>query len=351
MVTLFMRKTKFTESQTEDIEEALGMEGLRNLPRKKLTALLMICKGLTQADAAKVVDVNERTVRGYCRELREGGIASIVEDRQYRPSSALEPFYERISESLKQQPPSTSREAAVRMSALTGLNVCPSHARTLMKRLGFKCLMPGSAPGKANVGEQLDFFEQSLRPKLEEAKAGKRKVFFVDAAHFVRGPYLRRVWSFERLWIRTASGKGRLSVMGALDACADSIRFLATEENIDSVGAACILYKLRESHPDEPITVVVDNARYQACHRYKSLARALNVELLFLPAYSPNLNLIERVWKWIKGQCLYNKYYAKINEFHEAILDCLERIEKQMPQTLKSMLTLNFQFQNHTGNL
>ena len=351
MVTFIMRKLKYTETQTEDIEEALGMEGLRILPRKKLTALLMICKGLTQADAAKVVDVEERTVRNYCREFREGGVAAIVEDRQYRPSSALEPFYDQITESLKRQPPATSQEAATRMSALTGLNVSASHARTLMKRLGFKCLQPGSAPGKANVGEQLDFFEQSLRPKLEEAKEGKRKVFFVDAAHFVRGPYLRKVWCLERLWIRTASGKGRLNVMGALDACADSIQFLATDENIDSVGAACILYKLRESHPDEPITVVVDNARYQACHRYKSLARALNVELLFLPAYSPNLNLIERVWKWIKRQCLYNKYYATIKEFNQAIIECIEQIEQQIPPSLKSMLTLNFQFQNHTGNL
>ena len=346
-----MNKIKFTDTQIQDFEEALSMEGIRNLPRKKLTALLMIGKGLTQADAAKVVDVDERTVRGYCRELREDGISAILQDRQYRPSSALEPFYESITESFHQQPPSTSMEAAARISVISGRNVCAGHARTIMKRLGFKCLMPGSAPGKANVAEQLDFFELSLRPKLEEAQAGKRKVFFVDASHFVRGPYLRKVWCLDRLWIRTASGKGRLNVLGALDACADSIQFLATDENIDSLGAACILYKLRETHPDEKITVVVDNARYQACHRYKSLARALKIELLFLPAYSPNLNLIERVWKWIKGQCLYNKYYPTIKLFNQAIMDCLERIEKQIPQSLKSMLTLNFQFPKHTGNL
>lgn len=346
-----MNKTQFNDTQMQDFEEALGMEGIRYLPRKKLTALLMIGKGLTQADAAKVVDVDERTVRAYCRELREGGISAILEDRQYRPSSALESFHEAITESFREQPPSTSMEAATRISAISGRNVCASHARTVMKRLGFKCLKPGSAPGKANVGEQLDFFEQSLRPKLEEAKAGKRKVFFVDASHFVRGPYLRKVWCLDRLWIRTASGKGRLNVLGALDACADCIQFLATDENIDSLGAACILYKLRETHPDETITVVLDNARYQACHRYKSLARALKIELLFLPAYSPNLNLIERVWKWIKGNCLYNKYYPTIKQFNQAIIECLESIEKQIPQSLKSMLTMNFQFPVHTGNL
>ena len=65
-----MNKTKFTDTQIEDIEEALWIEGLRNLPHKKLTVLLMIGRGLTQADAAKVVEVEERTVRSYCREFR-----------------------------------------------------------------------------------------------------------------------------------------------------------------------------------------------------------------------------------------------------------------------------------------
>ena len=346
-----MNKTKFTDTQIEDIEEALWIEGLRNLPHKKLTALLMIGRGLTQADAARVVEVEERTVRSYCREFRQYGIASILEDRQYRPSSCLEPFYEMIKESFSNQPPSTSMEAATRISVIASRNISPSHARTVMSRLGFKCLKPGSAPGKANVAEQLDFFEESLRPRLEEAKAGKRKVFFVDVTHFVRGPYLRRVWSLGRLWIHTASGKGRLNVIGALDACADTIELLATDENIDALNAACILYKLRETHPDQKITVVVDNARYQACWRYKSLARALDIELLFLPAYSPNLNLIERVWKWIKGQCLYNKYYPTIKQFKDAILQCIIQIEQSMPQSLKSMLTLKFHFPQHTGNL
>ena len=123
-----MNKTKFTDTQIEDIEEALSMEGLRNLPRKKLTALLMVGRGLTQADAAKVVEVEERTVRSYCREFRQYGIASILEDRQYRPSSCLEPFYEMIKESFSNQPPSTSMEAATRISVIASRNISPSHA-------------------------------------------------------------------------------------------------------------------------------------------------------------------------------------------------------------------------------
>ena len=123
-----MNKTKFTDTQNEDIEEALSMEGLRNLPRKKHTALLMVGRGLTQADAAKVVEVEERTLRAYCREFRQYGIASIIEDRQYRPSSCLEPYYDTIKESFSNQPPSTSMEAATRISVIASRNISPSHA-------------------------------------------------------------------------------------------------------------------------------------------------------------------------------------------------------------------------------
>lgn len=346
-----MNKISFTQSQYEDIEEALSIEGLQSLPRKKLTALLMVAKGLTQSDAAKVIDANERTVRAYCKEFRESGIASVLEDRQYRPSSSLEPFYEAISESFKQSPPSTSNEAATRMAAISGRNVCPSHARNVMARLGFKCLKPGSVPGKSDPQLQMDFFEQSLRPKLEQARKGLRKVYFVDASHFARGPYLKRLWSVGRLWIRTSGGGGRLSVLGALDSAGEDLEFIATDGKIDALTAACILYKLREKHPSGAITVVLDNARYQACERYRFLAKALDIDLLFLPAYSPNLNLIERVWKWVKNQCLYNKYYEKIRDFQNAVIGCMKELEERMPESLRSMLTQNFQFPMQTGNL
>mgnify|MGYP003605911059 FL=1 len=66
---------------------------------------------------------------------------------------------------------------------------------------------------------------------------------------------------------------------------------------------------------DVPITLVMDNARYQKCNIVTALASQLNIELLYLPAYSPNLNLIERLWKFVKKKVLYSKYYPNFAEF------------------------------------
>jgi transposase len=92
-----------------------------------------------------------------------------------------------------------------------------------------------------------------------------------------------------------------------------------------------------------PITLVLDNARYQKCQIVIALAATLHIELLYLPSYSPNLNLIERLWKFVKKKCLYAKYYSDFPLFCSAISDCLAQPHIQYKSELDSLLTLKFQ--------
>ena len=71
--------------------------------------------------------------------------------------------------------------------------------------------------------------------------------------------------------------------------------------------------------------------------------RSLDIELLYLPSYSPNLNLIERLWKFVKKQCLYSKYYENFTLFQEAISTCVENAHITHKKELDSLLTLRFQ--------
>ena len=87
----------------------------------------------------------------------------------------------------------------------------------------------------------------------------------------------------------------------------------------------------------------LDNARYQKCALVQAVAAQLNIELCYLPAYSPNLNLIERVWKFVKKQCLYSKYYADFATFKAAIDTCLREMPTTHQAALDSLLTLRFQ--------
>jgi transposase len=88
----------------------------------------------------------------------------------------------------------------------------------------------------------------------------------------------------------------------------------------------------------------MDNAKYQRCAIVMELAKKLDIELLFLPSYSPNLNLIERLWKWVKKDCLNCRYYEHFDDFKNAINQSLLKVSRgEVQKEMVSLLNLNFQ--------
>lgn len=183
-----------------------------------------------------------------------------------------------------------------------------------------------------------------MDPRIEEAKKGERKLFFVDAAHFVFGAFLGYVWSFTRLFVKTPAGRQRYNVLGALDAITKELISITNTTYINAESVCQLMIKISNLHKNTPITLVLDNARYQKCILVAEMAKKLNIELLYIPPYSPNLNLIERLWKFVKKECLYSKFYTKFQYFTEKIQDCLDNTQAKHKEELSSLLTLNFQF-------
>ena len=168
-------------------------------------------------------------------------------------------------------------------------------------------------------------------------------VFFLDAAHFVFAPFLGILWCFERLFVRAPSGRVRLNVLAALNAITHEVWTVQNLTYVTSETVCQLLWQLAGHHVGVPITVVLDNARYQRCALVQAMAQNLNIELLYLPPYSPNLNVIERFWKFVKKQCLYSKYYPDSASFQEAILTCIGQAPTAHKAELERLLTLRFQ--------
>lgn len=211
----------------------------------------------------------------------------------------------------------------------------------------WRCLGAIPLPPKKTIEEhaatQADFLATKLQPLLEEARAGKGQVFFVDAAHFVMGAFLCCVWSLVRVFIRGGSGRKRYSVLGAWNAVTHELVSITTDATVSAETMCALLVKIAALGLPGPITLVLDNARYQHCAIVIDLAKTLNIHLQFLPSYSPNLNLIERLWKFIKKQVLYGRHYATFPEFCAAIDGCLAKIPTDHQEKLKSLMTHNFQ--------
>jgi transposase len=195
----------------------------------------------------------------------------------------------------------------------------------------------------AKRDEQKVFIHEQLERNLDDAKHGRKQVYFVDAAHFVLQPFLGFLWCFQRFFVYSASGRQRFNVLGALNAMTREVVTITNNSYINALSVCDLLHALAAKHTGEVVTLFLDNARYQKCGLVQALAEQLKIELIYLPAYSPNLNLIERLWRHVKQQVLYSRYYDSFPKFQTAIMDCINGTQSDNRESLRTLFSLKFQ--------
>ena len=157
------------------------------------------------------------------------------------------------------------------------------------------------------------------------------------------GAFLTILWSFTRIFVKTSSGRQRFNVLGALNAVSLQMITVVNDSYINAWSVADLFKKIRELHPFEKVILILDNAKYQKCHVVQSAANMLDIQLLYLPPYSPNLNLIERVWKFVRKKSLNCRYYENFDLFKSAIQDCISKFGSEYKEELETLLTWSFQ--------
>src|SRR5262249_47631123 len=317
--------------------------------RKMLVVWLLYC-GLTRTKAAEVAGLSRPTVQRYVAAFRDGGLDGLRRRDVQGPASAVVTHPRAVREALTTRPVRTVAEAAEQIERLTGLKRGLTQIRQFLKtELGFRWqrtrVIP--CPPKADLPDhirvQKHFLDTHLQPRLDEAVAGRRHVFFVDAAHFVYGTFLCCLWSLARIFIKAASGRQRFNVLGAWNAVTRELLTIANTTVVNTDTMCDLLRLVAGQVLVGPVTLVLDNARYQRNAIVMMLAKELGIELLFLPSYSPNLNLIERLWRFVKRKAVYGRYHPTFAEFRAAVQDVLDRVPTTHAGQLASLMALNFQ--------
>jgi transposase len=336
-----MGAVSFTE---EDIER-LAYERFHHphpRVRRKLEGVLLKAKGFLVRDICDVVGCCPNTLRNWLRDFEAGGVEGLTRWDSGGKTCEFDAHTDAICDHLNEHPPHTIAEARDTIRA--------AHRRTSRRHPSGRVPQTGRvqaaqdrlAPREGGPGGAGRFQKKELLPRLKQADAGKRHVYFVDASHFVYGAFLGYLWCAVRRFVPTGSGRQRLNVLGAV---AYGTGRMVTVINRGSIGAeqVCELLRAVKRRGRKPTTLVLDNASYHRAKGVKALAAQLGIELLFLPPYSPNLNLIERVWKLVKKLALNARTLSDFDAFAESVTTTVNELETKHQEQLLSLLTPNFQ--------
>ena len=312
--------------------------------RQRMNVLWLKHNRVAHKKIAILADVSTTAVTKYIRMYNTEGVEKLREINFFKPQSKLVDFKASLEEYFRKHPPASVKEAMDKIEEITGIRRGQTQIRIFLKnRLGLKYRKVASVPAKADLKVQEDFKKKILEPKLKEARQGERKVFFVDAAHFVLAPFLGYLWSFARIFIKAPAGRKRFNVSGASDAISHKLYMITNDTYINAECICNLLLEIAKDNAGIPVTLILDNARYQKCKIVWESALKLDIELVYLPPYPPNLNLIERLWKFVKKQCLYSKFYSDFTDFKNAVSACLKNTDKKYKNEPDSLLNLKFQ--------
>ncbi len=160
------------QQDIDDMDKALADEDLPGKFRRKLLALKMRHAGAPLGMIANTLKVTIRSVSNYIAEYHEGGLEATLEDRAYCPMSSVEPFLEKLEKSFRVSPVGSARQARRRIWNVAGIDLSLTQTRRTMKRLGMRYRKAGQVPGKADGDQQLEFLNEQLQPRLDEAGEG-----------------------------------------------------------------------------------------------------------------------------------------------------------------------------------
>lgn len=153
------------------------------------------------------------------------------------------------------------------------------------------------------------------------------------------------LWCFKRLWFSSPSGRQRFNILGALNAMNLQVTTVCNCDYINSWSVVELMFKLRQKSigSGRSVSIIVDNAPYQACWFVRNAAKLMSINLVFLPPYSPNLNLIERLWKFVRKKCCSAASYGSFKEFSNALQTCVENCHRDYVEELSTLMSWNFQ--------
>jgi len=309
----------------------------------KIKALLMLDEGYEYSEIAKILLIDLTTVWRWYETYVSFGISGLLKDNYTGGTSKLtERQQTKLIEHLESKMYLTAKEICAIVKKTFKVTYTPKGMTSLLHQLGFTYKKPKHIPGKADIEEQKEFIKKFRR--LQKKKSPEDRIYFMDGVHPMHNSQPAYGWirKGKDMVLKANTGRQRINLNGAYN-LEDHTVVIQEAEMINGQSTVSLLKEMLQKQPLGMIYVILDNARYYRSEIVRTFVNGnKRIQLLFLPPYSPNLNVIERLWKFFKKKVIYNSYYAEFSVFRKYCLNFFRYIEKFRTE-LQTLMTDNFQ--------
>jgi transposase len=284
----------------------------------RLKAVYLLGIGRTPADVSEVLMKDSQTIRSYFHHYTDGGIDRLLQDNYKGSESKLTAEQEKeLADHLRNILYTSSNDIIHYVEVTFKVTYSRTGIKHLLKRLNFTYHKPKHVPGKADTVKQKSWLRYYRW--LRSIKGETAVFLFGDACHpHGNGtPSYGWIYKGEEKQLKSNSGRQHLNLNGVIDIDTMDIT-LTMPPTVNAQSMIELGKKLLKKYPEIENTIywIVDNAKYHRAKIFKEWLKAHpRIKMLFLPSYSPNLNLIERLWKFFNEKVRCNQYFEKFSDF------------------------------------
>jgi transposase len=321
-----------------------SLKDKRKADRVKI--ILYLDHGFTQKETAALLMIDENTVTKWKQSfINRTDDLSWFEDK-YVPywgklSSQQISILRKYCMTFKVQ---NKQEILAYIETTMGIKYDMSSLQKLLRRYNLSYQKMHRLPGKVDIEKQAVFVEryETIVSELTDNEG----IMFIDAVHPQHNTEPSKIWSVtgQPRWINSNTGRERININGAYNPFTQDV-ITRQDKTINSVSTIKLFEQITKAYQNikSQMTIFSDNGRANKSVLVKEWVEKQSfIKVIYLPPYSPNLNLIERLWKFTRKEVIHTKFYPEFKDFKAAINHFFDNIDQFKPQ-LKTFIGLKFQ--------
>lgn len=297
--------------------------------RDRIKAILLYDDGWPPQEIARVLLITDEAVRNHIADYKISKKLQPESGGSNEKLSTLQAL--QLEAHLEKHTYLYVKDIVAYVEITFGVLYTVHGMRNWLIRHKFAYKKPAIVPGKADEKQQQEWIDKYK--KLKASLTAEETICFMDGVHPTHNvqPAFGWIRKGVRKEIPSNTGRARLNLSGIVDLI--NYKVLVQEDEMLNANATIIFFQKIEKYylNKKTIHLFCDNARYYKNKEVKGFLKTSKIVLHFLPPYSPNLNPIERLWKWMKERVIYNVYYENFDDFKIAIMGFFSTLSRLTP--------------------